>query len=543
MTCLSGPSIQTTRTRSMVRNPGGLNGRWRPGPSLGTSLPATPSWARDPAGRVQSSALQTDAPQPGWGDPSARYPCSQVPAGLACRAPGLARTRLRPPLSLSCSLQWTVPTVSAPSLLIVPALISISSMVTAPMPKAVSLLRRIRAMPRIAFGLAVKVCSRPRTRTSTAKWIAAPERLWGTVQSTARDISGAPLELRRKPFIGIPGVHRVRDARVYGFSQPRVGLEEGPSRSAAHVLTRNFRPVLSITRRDPEATTLGRSAPRGRSPAKTVARAVLLATRPYAPDASGNYYHFWTDVIADLWFLRECGVPLDGDVRFLMSSGPQAWQAEILEMCGISRDRVIPLHSFDALRIGDLWAPIRPKGARIMPSWLPAALHATTGFVRPERPGWRRIYLSRQNAPRRRLLNEAQVIDFLVERGFEVHDSAGMSVAEQQALFSEAAFIVAPHGAGLTNLVWCPSNTKVIEILPIQHGASCFQDLCQAAGLQSWVVPCIQDLTASRPVVAPYRMDDFGWLAFLDELLDSASAIHQVQPVSDLRAELGGWAC
>jgi capsular polysaccharide biosynthesis protein len=37
---------------------------------------------------------------------------------------------------------------------------------------------------------------------------------------------------------------------------------------------------------------------------------------------------------------------------------------------------------------------------------------------------------------------------------------------EQVELFNQASFIVAPHGASLTNLVFLPSSALVIELLP-----------------------------------------------------------------------------
>jgi capsular polysaccharide biosynthesis protein len=39
-----------------------------------------------------------------------------------------------------------------------------------------------------------------------------------------------------------------------------------------------------------------------------------------------------------------------------------------------------------------------------------------------------------------------------------------MTIKEQMKTFAEASHIVAAHGAGLTNLLWCQPGTKVIEI-------------------------------------------------------------------------------
>jgi hypothetical protein len=39
-----------------------------------------------------------------------------------------------------------------------------------------------------------------------------------------------------------------------------------------------------------------------------------------------------------------------------------------------------------------------------------------------------------------------------------------MTIKEQMKTFAEATHIVAAHGAGLVNLLWCNPGTKVIEI-------------------------------------------------------------------------------
>ena len=41
-----------------------------------------------------------------------------------------------------------------------------------------------------------------------------------------------------------------------------------------------------------------------------------------------------------------------------------------------------------------------------------------------------------------------------------------MSVVDQILLFQSAEFIISPHGAGLSNLLFCEPGTKVIELTP-----------------------------------------------------------------------------
>jgi hypothetical protein len=75
----------------------------------------------------------------------------------------------------------------------------------------------------------------------------------------------------------------------------------------------------------------------------------------------------------------------------------------------------------------------------------------------------RRLYLSRRDATRRRVTNDAEVAAALQQFGFESVTLDGRSVAEQLELFAGAEAIVFPHGAAGGNLPAAPAGTLVIE--------------------------------------------------------------------------------
>jgi len=105
---------------------------------------------------------------------------------------------------------------------------------------------------------------------------------------------------------------------------------------------------------------------------------------------------------------------------------------------------------------------------------LPRFLAARLGV--PARPGSpRRIYIDRRAAPNRRLENEDALVAAVALEG--------AAVAEEAALFAGAEVIVAPHGAGLANLVFAPPGCRVIELLPDAYVNWCFRRLAAAAGL------------------------------------------------------------
>lgn len=80
-----------------------------------------------------------------------------------------------------------------------------------------------------------------------------------------------------------------------------------------------------------------------------------------------------------------------------------------------------------------------------------------------------RLYLSRRGVPSRQVINEEEVQALLEPHGFVTLQPERLSLREQIALFQGASHIVAPHGAGLTNLLHCRGGW-VLELFQQGHG-------------------------------------------------------------------------
>ena len=77
-----------------------------------------------------------------------------------------------------------------------------------------------------------------------------------------------------------------------------------------------------------------------------------------------------------------------------------------------------------------------------------------------------KIYLTRQNASYRNLINEADLVKDLIPLGFKVIDLNYHDIFEQIKIFSNAKVIVGPTGSAFANIVFCNPETKIIEITP-----------------------------------------------------------------------------
>ena len=100
----------------------------------------------------------------------------------------------------------------------------------------------------------------------------------------------------------------------------------------------------------------------------------------------------------------------------------------------------------------------------------------------------KRIYVSRGNATRRKVINEIKIINLLKKYGFVPIKMDNKTLQWQANLFSQAEAIVAPHGAALTNLLFIQTGTKVIELIPYGYVNNCFYVLANYGGAEYFYV-------------------------------------------------------
>ena len=67
--------------------------------------------------------------------------------------------------------------------------------------------------------------------------------------------------------------------------------------------------------------------------------------------------------------------------------------------------------------------------------------------------------------------------------------------------------VVAPHGAGLTNIVWAAPGTVLLEFMPRRHANPCFMDLAAQAGLVYRNIPSLSEEDDVEPLFAGFSVD------------------------------------
>lgn len=179
----------------------------------------------------------------------------------------------------------------------------------------------------------------------------------------------------------------------------------------------------------------------------------------------GNFYHWLTWTVPRLAMIEKAGYKLNDFDKIVVNYVGFKFQRELLQMLGIPLYKIIASLPYGAV--------LRAKTlvTASLPSHLHTPLNVTDSlrekFLKPKyikETSPKRIYLSRNAGLSRIVLNEEELTNYLQKYGFVTVYAENLSFEEQVAIFANADIVVAPHGAGLLNLTYSKSGTKVVEI-------------------------------------------------------------------------------
>ncbi len=201
----------------------------------------------------------------------------------------------------------------------------------------------------------------------------------------------------------------------------------------------------------------------------------------------GNgYYHWICDVLPRI--LRDLP-SLPASTRFIVSENLRPWQLRSLELIGVDLGRCVPFvgkrpwivqrlhHSSPLAMTGDH----DPAGVQNLRNAILRSLHLTTQPEAENNP--RRIYISRALGTERHIENEIEVLPILKKYGIVVVRCEDLTFDAQVKTFHQSGLVIGPHGAGLSNMLWCQKTTKVFEIFASDSIRRCFKTLADALGL------------------------------------------------------------
>ncbi|GDZ95503.1 TPR domain protein [Planktothrix agardhii CCAP 1459/11A] len=204
-----------------------------------------------------------------------------------------------------------------------------------------------------------------------------------------------------------------------------------------------------------------------------------------------NYYHWMFDIIARFGLLLQHFLIEEIDY-FVVNRCQLNYEQETLKLLNIPAEKIIESCKNPFLKADKLLIPSYSHATSRTPKW-------ACNFLKnlclnyPENLELlplERVYLSRSQASYRQVDNEAEVILFLQQFGFTVLSLETLSVRQQAYYMANTKVIISPHGAALTNLVFCSPGTQVIEFLMPNWTLSCYWELSNIVGCDYYCLFC-----------------------------------------------------
>ncbi len=190
-----------------------------------------------------------------------------------------------------------------------------------------------------------------------------------------------------------------------------------------------------------------------------------------------GYYHWMIDIAPKIAAIQ--ARPGNETLVWMLPRSNHSYERETLELLQIDESKVIDTTGFKNVRIRRAhmvmlpgWFEIQKSAALLRERLLPHAGPAVG----------ERIYLKRKG--RRICRNEDEVVRHLSKKGFVMIEDVPRTVIEQIGLFSGARVIVAPHGAALSNLLWCSGECTVIECFAEGYCPPYYKNLAAFTGMR-----------------------------------------------------------
>lgn len=200
-----------------------------------------------------------------------------------------------------------------------------------------------------------------------------------------------------------------------------------------------------------------------------------------ALDGHKNFYHWMYEVLPRWHAIKGSNLTTSGAIYAYLQ---HRFHRESLALLGLVPARVIDSATQPFIRADMLYVPpfVRADEPWVT-QWLrdsllaPALKHSSLHTRK-------RLYVSRKLAQSRRIVNEPELVALLKQHEFTEVCLEDFALSGQIALFHAAQAIVAPHGAGLTNLTFSEPNTFALELIAEGAPASDYERIARARGLR-----------------------------------------------------------
>ena len=193
--------------------------------------------------------------------------------------------------------------------------------------------------------------------------------------------------------------------------------------------------------------------------------------------SGNNFFHFIFDIIPKIFILKS-KINLS-KIDFYYVSDPKKWQIKIFNMIGVKYKNLLSSKKYNHIYAKKIFTVDHPwyyngkvqTSVRNIPKWI-IYLHRKNFLKKSLNIKCsKKIFLDRSSSE----FNHCQIENFhiikdlLKKNNFQIIKPEKISFRKQIHVFKNASIIMGAHGASFTNIIYCKTATKIIEIMPFDH--------------------------------------------------------------------------
>ena len=191
---------------------------------------------------------------------------------------------------------------------------------------------------------------------------------------------------------------------------------------------------------------------------------------------SENYGHLLFDALSRVSLFERSGYNWDDVSHVLVPNLSSEGRRSAAQLCGIPPEKMVALSTVSVVECEELIAPSFPGLRCNSPTWVGEYWRSKSPQVPQQR---KRLFLSRRGS-RRTLIDEDALTPVLEAAGFETIVASDNGIRD---LLPQAEIIIGPHGAALTDVMFCHPGSVLIELTPSGHIEPYYYTAADSAGM------------------------------------------------------------
>jgi hypothetical protein len=222
---------------------------------------------------------------------------------------------------------------------------------------------------------------------------------------------------------------------------------------------------------------------------------------------NANYFHWLFDVLPRIFLFKKLFNLKQVD-KILVPNLKYKFQYQTLSLLNLKKNQIINNKFNKHIYAKEVYATSHPaeNSEEISPlliNFLRKSFLKNIDYIKKKKI--KKIYIDRSDSKSkikdyRSIINEEEIFQYLKKRGFVKVKLAKLDFIRQVYLFYNANYIFGLHGAGLSNLIFCKKNTKILEVKP--YGATIiYKNLAKKCRLKYF---CLEIETVSKSIGLNY---------------------------------------